>query len=122
MILVKFAPENSSLSNLKFKIMGKTESKLQRYQQLQSLLRSSIDYSDDVFDLNRLIEDFVCLDNDGKLFIKFIPANGDFVYVSDYEGKNRGEVPIDSFSDEVSEHILKCMTKAFLVNEIKERL
>jgi hypothetical protein len=102
--------------------MAKQESKLQRYQQLQSLLKLSVSYSDNVFDLDMLIEDFVCLDNDGKIFIKYLPVDGDFVYVSDFDGNNRGEVPIDSFSDDVAEHILKCMTKAFLVNEIRERL
>jgi hypothetical protein len=102
--------------------MGKSESKLQRYQQLQSLLKSSVSYSDNVFDLDELMGDFFCLDNDGSLYIKYLPVEGDYVYVSDFEGNDRREVPLNYLSDEVSERILKCMTKAFLVNEIKERL
>ena len=102
--------------------MGKQESKLKRYQQLQSLLKSSVGYSNDVFDLDALLGDFYCLDNDDKLFIKFLPVEGDFVYVTDFEGEERGKVPFTSFSDDVTEYILKCMTKAFLVNEIRERL
>jgi hypothetical protein len=102
--------------------MGKKESKLQRYQQLQSLLKSSIEYSCDVFDLDEMMGDFLSLDNKGSLFIKYLPVEGDFVYVSDFEGNDRKEVPLNYLSDEVSEHILKCMTKAFLVNEIKTRL
>ena len=102
--------------------MGKSESKLQRYQQLQSLLKSSISLSGDVFDLDELMGDFFCLDNDGGLYIKYLPVEGDYVYVSDFEGNDRREVPLNYLSDEVSERILKCMTKAFLVNEIKERL
>jgi hypothetical protein len=105
--------------------MAKQESKLQRYQQLQSLLRSAISIKNsesDVFDLDELTGDFFCLDNDGNLYIKYIPVEGDFVYVSDFEGKERKEVPLSFLSDEVTEHIMKCMTKAFLVNEIKVRL
>ena len=102
--------------------MGKSESKLQRYQQLQSLLKSSISLSGDVFDLDELMGDFFCLDNDDSLYIKYLPVEGDYVYVSDFEGNDRREVPLNYLSDEVSERILKCMTKAFLVNEIKERL
>lgn len=102
--------------------MAKQESKLQRYQQLQSLLRSAIQFNTDVFDLDELTGDFFCLDNDDTLYIKYVPTEGDFVYVSDFEGKDRKEVPLSFLSDEVTEHILKCMTKAFLVNEIKVRL
>ena len=102
--------------------MAKQESKLQRYQQLQSLLRSAIQFDTDVFDLDELTGDFFCLDNDNNLYIKYLPMEGDFVYVSDFEGKERKEVPLSFLSDEVTEHIMKCMTKAFLVNEIKVRL
>ncbi len=102
--------------------MAKQESKLQRYQQLQSLLKSSVGYSDNVFDLDVLLGDFYCLDDDGKIFIKFLPVEGDFVYVTDFEGKERIRVPFAFFSDDVTEYILKCMTKAFLVNEIRTRL
>ena len=102
--------------------MGKTESKIQRYQQLQSLLKSSVDYSDNMFDLEILLGDFFCLDDDGGLYIKYRPVEGDFVYVSDYGGKDLRQVPLAFFSDEVTEYIMKCMTKTFLVNEIKERL
>ena len=104
--------------------MAKQESKLQRYQQLQSLLRSAVNINSDgdVFDLDELTGDFFCLDNDGKLYVKYVPVEGDFVYVSDFEGNDRKEVPLNYLSDEVSEHILKCMTKAFLINEIKTRL
>lgn len=103
--------------------MGKVESKLQRYQQLQSLLKSSAEeWTDNVIDLEVLMGDFFCLDNDGHLYIKYLPVDGDFVYVSDLDGNDRRAVPLQYFSDEVAEHILKCMTKAFLVNEIKVRL
>ena len=102
--------------------MFTTNSNIQRYQQLQSLLVSSLDYNYDTFDLNELIGEFINFDNEGYLFIRIFPVSGDFVYFSDIDGKDCREVPLQNLSDKVIEQLFRYMTKAFLINEIKERL
>lgn len=101
--------------------MNTKESLLGRYQQLQSLL--SMNATDNVLDLDVLSGDFVVLDNQGnELFIKFLPLKGDFVYVSNFDGDVRHAVDFKIFSEEIAEHILRCMTKGFITNEIKTHL
>lgn len=103
--------------------MSRTESTMKRYEQLQSLLKSCYPSHCDEFDLDEMSGDFIVLDEEkNDLFIKYLPTDGDTVVVSDMDGNNRHNVPLSMFSEQVTERILQCMTKAFIVNEIKVHL
>lgn len=97
-------------------------SALKRYQQLQEML-SEVYNGDTEFDLDELANDFAFVENgENNTVVRFIPMEGDYVFVSDFDGQTRLKMNFESLSEEAKTHTLRCMTKALVILEIKNHM
>lgn len=100
----------------------------EKFRCYQSILAEEADAVSDKIDLDEITHDFCVMGIDGNMSIQYIPAEGDFVYVTlDLEQITGLEEPktadvkmhVTEISDNQFAYLVEVMRKAMIIKELR---
>ena len=99
------------------------EEKFAKYQAILS--DRLIEQGEDRIDLENIVNDFCCMDCEGRIVLKYVPVKGNNVYYTIYS-KEKGEdsaedilMPLSNVGESQLRYLVEVMRKAMIIEELK---
>lgn len=99
------------------------ETNLKNFRRYQGILSEIV--CDELIDLDEIAHQFVLLTDNCEIIVRYIPFEGDYVYVNADEEQSRGkkiEMQLDHLSDSDFERLIEIMRKCMIIEELRNTL
>lgn len=101
----------------------------ERFSKYQAILGDRlIEQGEDRIDLDNIVNDFCCMDEEGRVVLKYIPIKGNDVYYTIYSKEMDEDsaenfiIPLAHVGESQLSYLVELMRKAMIIEELRNTL